>query len=449
MHRFIAFSVIFSLFSLPLSGIANAWDRAAPADMLSLAAGSIVKIDVYGAPEDPNVADVNHGSGFVLTHDGFVETAAHLFSTSFHVQRIEGRLANVLSPDDNQANTFPLALVNTDPGRDVALLKFVGMPNGIRALPISSHTLQLGNTLYLFGFPGGQNTTTAYPGQFQSQLTPHRFQFQGIANVGNSGGPLIDEDGFVVGIDSHQENTILGSPITGTYTAAPAADFLLPPSFDPTQVRPLFFRTDNLNDPLVVASYPEWTSDAVTSALASYMSNQQPHACNMSLNPAWRLLKPETAIGFLIAPPPGSKLDAAQFQISLSVQQVPNYLRAVAQQIASHKYVPIPFNILPLEDESLLLLTQKNEPGQPVSKDIALELRVVDGDLKIVRYLPRNFGKYDYHPDNVDSEMAICTIKNKVPISLLLALCEPFMTQTISDYLTADNSCIPGTRVLH
>ncbi len=444
MSRSIAISVLLGLLAGLASNVANAWDRAAPSDVMSMAAGGIVKIDVFG---DPDSKLVGHGSGFVITPDGFVETAAHLFPTGSPAKLIEGRLANVLSRDDDKDNTFQLNLIDINIGLDVALLKFVGVPKGIRALPISLHKLQTGDTLALFGFPGGQNTYTVYPATFESQKTPHRFQFQGIANVGNSGGPLLDQDGFVVGLDSHRDDVIQGSRVAGTYEGVPAADFILPKAFDAAKIRPLFFRTDNRNDPLVTARYPAWTSDAINAAIDGFTSERQPRACNMSLNPQWRMRKLKLDIGFVIAPPDGSLLESIKFQMSLSVQRIPNYLRAVGAQIASHKYVPIPYNILPLEDESILLMNPSVSGEQPDLKNVALQLRVVDGRLLIVRYLRRQFGKYDYHPADVDSEMAICTMKQAAPVSLLLALCEPFMKQTVNDYLTIDNPCIPGTPV--
>ena len=83
----------------------------------------------------------------------------------------------------------------------------------------------------------------------------------------------------------------------------------------------------------------------------------------MSLNPQWRMRKLD--IGFIIGPPDGSLLGSISFQMSLSVQRIPDYLRAVGAQIASHKYVPIPYNILPLEDELILLMNPSVSGEQP------------------------------------------------------------------------------------
>jgi hypothetical protein len=445
MRRFIALKLFSSLISLLLLGPARAWDHPQTADILAMTVAGVVKIDVFGAPDDPRTDPVDHGSGFVLTGDGFVETAAHLFLPSFHVQRIQGRLANVLSPKDNDPNTVPLTLVNIDYGHDTALLHFTNLPNGMRALPISSHSLQLGDTLYVFGFPGGQNTPTTYLVKFESRLTPHRFQFQGISNAGNSGGPLLDKDGFVVGIDSRDEHVILGSPVTGTYQAVPVVDFLLPPNFEPSQVRPLFFRADNFNDPLVRRRYPNWSDDAVSSVLASWATDRQPRACNMALNKDWRLIKLDT--GFIIEPPIGGALGDAEFQMSLSIARIPEYLSSILSGIQSRRYLPIPFNFLPLESASILLLNPNDSPTtQHPLKRIAVEFHEGHGLFQILRYLPRTFNEYQYNPNNADAEMAICTVKNSVPINLLMTLCEPFMMQTVHDHITNDNPCVPGDR---
>jgi hypothetical protein len=159
-----------------------AWERPQISDMLQLSKIGLVKIIVTGLNNKQAVQD--YGSGFVITPSGFVVSAAHLFPDTLQDLSITGRLAFLKNDDAAQRqNLSALTLVWKDLGLDVALLRFLEPPAGMRPLAVTSEPPKPGETLYVLGFPGGQNLSTAYPAVYQGSSTPSRFQFQGISAI--------------------------------------------------------------------------------------------------------------------------------------------------------------------------------------------------------------------------------------------------------------------------
>ncbi len=142
------------------------------------------------------------GSGF------FIDTAGHLI-TNYHVIRtvvspnVKGysRLYVRLSTDPN--TPIPARVVGFDRAFDIALLKTEVTPGYIFSLP-QSDRLQAGMHVYAIGSPGGlENTLTTGI----VSATGRRFlqmgnvvQFDAAVNPGNSGGPLFDESGDLLGV---------------------------------------------------------------------------------------------------------------------------------------------------------------------------------------------------------------------------------------------------------
>ncbi len=142
------------------------------------------------------------GSGFVI------DTAGHIL-TNYHVienaQRIDVSFGN--------GNSLPAKLVGSDARNDVAVLK-VEAPAGTLK-PVSfgnSDTLQVGQRAIAIGNPFGEFsrtlTTGVISGLNRSIQGPSGLPITGIIqtdaaiNKGNSGGPLLDSSGRVIGITS-------------------------------------------------------------------------------------------------------------------------------------------------------------------------------------------------------------------------------------------------------
>jgi S1-C subfamily serine protease len=133
------------------------------------------------------------GSGFFVTKDGYLVT-------SFHV--VEGAAGIVIRTGKG---TLPAKLINADKVNDVAVLK---VNEKFPALPIApSRTTKLGQTVFTIGFPntGLQGFAPKLTKGEISSLTgaqddPREFQISVAVQPGNSGGPLVNQYGNVVGI---------------------------------------------------------------------------------------------------------------------------------------------------------------------------------------------------------------------------------------------------------
>ena len=134
------------------------------------------------------------GTGFAVSSDGFIMTAYHL---------IENASSIIINMDNEKVEC---SIATTDRSNDLALLK-VEEPTPDFLTVISSTSLNIGDKVFTIGFPVpsllGQNSK--YSEGVVSSLTG----ISGISSLlqvsvpiqpGNSGGPVLNKDGMVVGI---------------------------------------------------------------------------------------------------------------------------------------------------------------------------------------------------------------------------------------------------------
>jgi S1-C subfamily serine protease len=151
-----------------------------------------------------NPAQVS-GSGFLLTPDGYFVTNNHIVrdADSVYVQSTKGEV-------------YKARVVHTDQTHDLAILQLCD-DSAFQPMPPVPYSFEdrpsdLGERVYTLGYPREE---IVYGEGYLSSGTGYRgdstaYQIAISVNPGNSGGPLLDEKGNVIGIISGKQTTSEG-----------------------------------------------------------------------------------------------------------------------------------------------------------------------------------------------------------------------------------------------
>lgn len=147
------------------------------------------------------------GSGVILDAAGYVMTNYHVVQGARRVQVVTASRPQGASIVRPRGRTLDATVVGVDEETDLALLKVSGAT--FAALPLGdSDTLRPGQLVFAFGSPLGlDNTVTmGVVSAVGRQLEPDDpmvyIQTDAPINPGSSGGPLVDAQGKVVGINT-------------------------------------------------------------------------------------------------------------------------------------------------------------------------------------------------------------------------------------------------------
>ena len=191
-------------------------DVLTPAQVYAMNVNSVVM--VYNKVN----SGTSTGSGFILSTDGYVVT-------NYHVVEGQGKLTVVT----NDKTEHTAALIGYDQPNDVALLKVEA--EGLQAVALgSSDALVVGDQVVAIGNPLGELTATqtvGYVSAKERDVTTDGFainmiQTDAAINSGNSGGPLFNMYGQVVGITTakYSGTSASGASIEGIGFAIPIDD---------------------------------------------------------------------------------------------------------------------------------------------------------------------------------------------------------------------------------
>jgi len=167
-----------------------------------------------------NEKDHSMGTGSIIDKNGTIVTNWHVVGNASKVQIW-------LKPDDLEKMdervlmyepSYTGAVIKKNKRKDLALIKVEGFPTNIKIIRFGkTDNLPVGSTVYSIGHPGGQTWT--FNSGMVTQIRPsykwnydnsshaaNIIQHEVPTNPGNSGGPLFNEKGMMVGVNSFQKS---------------------------------------------------------------------------------------------------------------------------------------------------------------------------------------------------------------------------------------------------
>jgi serine protease Do len=169
---------------------------------------SAVRIIVDGVEAEPEKDKVSEGTGFVVSEDGIIVTNKHVVSE----EGIEIRIST------SDGEEYLASILDIDPLLDLALLRIsdASWAGNVKPLTLGDSAniqsgqtvIAIGNALGEFqntvsvGVVSGLNRTLVAASNGFAEIIEDLIQTDAAINLGNSGGPLINLEGEVIGINT-------------------------------------------------------------------------------------------------------------------------------------------------------------------------------------------------------------------------------------------------------
>jgi S1-C subfamily serine protease len=185
--------------------------------------GVVTVISLFGKSEDLQAllgsdSSAGQGSGFVLDDKGYIATNAHVITEGMGKNIKKAHEVFVQFADGNQV---PAKIIGYDANSDVGLIKVD--PAGLQLVPLKlgdSDASRVGNPVAAIGSPFGEEQSLSIGvisalDRTIEALTDFQIgdaiQTDAAINRGNSGGPLLNSKGEVIGINSQIRSASGGS----------------------------------------------------------------------------------------------------------------------------------------------------------------------------------------------------------------------------------------------
>ncbi|ABE64438.1 peptidase S1 and S6, chymotrypsin/Hap [Nitrobacter hamburgensis X14] len=217
----------------------------------AMEAPGVVRIHAVGVAEDGSMGGED-GTGFVISRSGYVLTASHVIPHDAKYKTLI--LGGTLGPATADAKPSRLELVKRSDSYDVALLRFVTPPPGLTVLPLRRSPAKVGELLFVLGYPLGLPDAHFLDGRLGA-VAQDAITTNALVDKGNSGGPVVDARGCVIGIVYGAITSRQGQPVNGIKFAVPVLSIsgILPPDVsssaaqEPTRASEIIHVSDALS----------------------------------------------------------------------------------------------------------------------------------------------------------------------------------------------------------
>jgi V8-like Glu-specific endopeptidase len=160
------------------------------------------------------VSPPGHGTGALISNEGLIFTNAHVVGDSKKVNiYFKPKNANKYSREDYHTGV----VVNINKTVDLALIKLTRNPVGIKPLNLANpSSIKVGQDVHAIGHPGNFAQWTYTRGYIGQILNNHEWLIDGVnfkaktiiqsqtpIMGGNSGGPLLNDDGLIIGVNTY------------------------------------------------------------------------------------------------------------------------------------------------------------------------------------------------------------------------------------------------------
>ena len=171
------------------------------------------------------IGDKGFGSGVIISQKGYILTNNHVVDGN---ENLEAILSYKYDLGEYDEYVHSVKIIKKDVVKDLALLKIIKPTSALKAIYISRNIPSIGSQVHAIGHPDLEvwSYTTGYISQIRDDYEwSYEDDIEHVANVyqtqtpiaeGNSGGPLLNKHGNLVGINTFgdDENNFQNFSIT-------------------------------------------------------------------------------------------------------------------------------------------------------------------------------------------------------------------------------------------